>query len=171
MVICIGGSGAGKSLLLSLLRDREFDTDTALVPTVGVNIFKVELRTEGSKRGETIDIRELGGQLAPVWADYIKSVKSVIFVVNSLNLGQAGLVGIKLCECLKILEQTSRDSNQVCKLCLVWTRSGDISPISRLVRLTELLHQSPVVSCQVSLDIGSPGHALDKIRAWLLATL
>ena len=37
----------------------------------------------------------------------------MIFVVNSLNLGQAGLVGIKLCECLKILEQTSRDSNQV----------------------------------------------------------
>ena len=42
------------------------------MPTVGVNIFKVELRTEGSKRRETIDIRELGGQLAPVWADYIK---------------------------------------------------------------------------------------------------
>ena len=68
----ITGSGAGKSLLLSLLRDREFDTDTALVPTVGVNIFKVEVRTEGSKRSEVIDIRELGGQLAPVWADYVK---------------------------------------------------------------------------------------------------
>ena len=37
----------------------------------------------------------------------------MIFVVNSLNLGQAGLLGVKLCECLKILEQTSRDSNQV----------------------------------------------------------
>ena len=96
----------------------------------------------------------------------------MIFVVNSLNLGQAGLLGVKLCECLKILEQTSRDSNQVtdiglslvehdhhvtgilasdwlrltyndvmllqvCKLCLVWTRpsSGDISTLSRLVRL------------------------------------
>ena len=42
-----------------------------------------------------------------------RSVKSVIFVVNSLNLGQAGLLGVKLCECLKILEQTSRDTNQV----------------------------------------------------------
>ena len=42
-----------------------------------------------------------------------RSVKSVIFVVNCLNLGQAGLLGVKLCECLKILEQTSRDSNQV----------------------------------------------------------
>ena len=38
------------------------------------------------------------------------------------------------------------------------------------VRLTELLHQTPVVSTQVSLDISSPGPALDKIEAWLLTT-
>ena len=76
MVVCVGGSGAGKSLLLSLLRDRDFDPDTALVPTVGVNIFRVEVRAAaGSKKkgkGEIFDIRELGGQLAPVWGDYIK---------------------------------------------------------------------------------------------------
>ena len=83
----------------------------------------------------------------------------------------------------------------MCKLCLVWTRpsSADISTLSRLVRLytctvhsthvmyiepvlcqvrlTELLHQTPVVSTQVSLDISSPGPALDKIEAWLLTTL
>ena len=43
----------------------------------------------------------------------IRSVKSVIFVVNSLSIGQAGLLGVKLCQCLRILEQTSRESNQV----------------------------------------------------------
>ena len=70
-------------------RDREFDPDTALVPTVGVNIFRVEIKeadTEikgaadrikeaacGKKsRGKIFDIRELGGQLAPVWGDHIK---------------------------------------------------------------------------------------------------
>ena len=89
MVICVGGSGAGKSLLLSLLRDGDFDPDTALVPTVGVNIFRVEIKEAAveikgaadrikeaacsrKSRGKTIDIRELGGQLAPVWGDYIK---------------------------------------------------------------------------------------------------
>ena len=59
-----------------------------------------------------------------------RSVKSVIFVVNSLNLGQAGLVGIKLCECLKILEQTSRDSNQV------------TNQLIRLFLLTKIICQS-----------------------------
>ena len=43
----------------------------------------------------------------------IRSVKSVIFVVNSLSIGQAGLLGVKLCQCLRILEQTSRETNQV----------------------------------------------------------
>ena len=54
----------------------------------------------------------------------------MIFVVNSLNLGQAGLVGIKLCEILKILEQTSRDSNQV------------TNQLIRLFLLTKIICQS-----------------------------
>ena len=43
MVICVGGRASGKTLLLNLLRNKEFDTDTVLVPTVGVNIFRVEV--------------------------------------------------------------------------------------------------------------------------------
>ena len=66
--------------------------DTQLVPTVGLNIFHVELgQQEGDKKKKkrkgdgdrSVDIRELGGQLAAVWADYIKTVTSVIFVVNT----------------------------------------------------------------------------------------
>ena len=72
-----------------ILRDRDFDPDTALVPTVGVNIFSVEIKEAAAEikgaadrikeaacskksRGKIFDIRELGGQLAPVWGDYIK---------------------------------------------------------------------------------------------------
>ena len=63
-----------------------------LVPTVGLNIFHVELgQQEGDKKKKkrkgdgdrSVDIRELGGQLAAVWADYIKTVTSVIFVINT----------------------------------------------------------------------------------------
>ena len=90
MVICVGGQGAGKTLLLSLLRDRSFDRDSQLVSTVGVNIFsfRLEQSVSGKRKKETVDIRELGGQLAPVWTDYIKRESSVIFVVDSSNLGQ-----------------------------------------------------------------------------------
>ena len=74
--------------MLSLLRDRTFDKDTQLVSTVGVNIFRLELSVQGKRKKELVDIRELGGQLAPVWTDYIKRENSVIFVVDSSNLGQ-----------------------------------------------------------------------------------
>ena len=43
MVICVGGRGSGKTLILNLLRNKDFDTDSLLVPTVGVNIFRVEV--------------------------------------------------------------------------------------------------------------------------------
>ena len=75
-------------MLLSLLRDRSFDRDSQLVSTVGVNIFRLELSVQGTRKKETVDIRELGGQLAPVWTDYIKRESSVIFVVDTSNLGQ-----------------------------------------------------------------------------------
>ena len=56
----------------------------------------------------------------------------MIFVVNCLNLGQAGLLGVKLCECLKILEQTSRDSNQVTETDLSLVGKSHINNLNNL---------------------------------------
>ena len=72
MVICVGARSSGKTLFLSILKNREFDTDSLLVPTVGVNIFRVEIALSKKKK-QVFDIRELGGELAPVWGDYIKT--------------------------------------------------------------------------------------------------
>jgi hypothetical protein len=45
MVLCVGGPGAGKSLLLSALCEpASFSPDSVLVPTVGVNIFSLRGR-------------------------------------------------------------------------------------------------------------------------------
>ena len=170
MVICVGGRGAGKTLLLSLLRDRSFNPDSALVSTVGVNIFRLEISVNKKKK-EILDIRELGGQLAPVWGDYIKSENSVIFVVDSSNLGQVSLVAVKLVQCLRSLEQRSAESNQVCRLCIVWTRSGDIASISRVIRLKELCHQSSVVTSQIVFDLDSPATGLDQLQSWILTSV
>ena len=51
--------------------------------------------------------------MAAVWADYVRTDTSLIFVVDSTNIGQVGLVGVKLCQCLQILQQKSADTNQV----------------------------------------------------------
>lgn len=45
MVICVGGVGAGKTLLLSALcQPASFSPDSPHVPTVGVNIFTLNTR-------------------------------------------------------------------------------------------------------------------------------
>jgi len=170
MVICVGGRGSGKTLILNLLRNKEFDTDSLLVPTVGVNIFRVELPVGKKKKKEIVDIRELGGELAAVWADYVRTDTSLIFVVDSTNIGQVGLVGVKLGQCLQILQQKSADTNQVCRLCIVWTRSADTSLITRLVRLKELLHDTSVVTTQIVFDINNSDPGLSQLQTWLLST-
>ena len=76
----------------------------------------------------------------------------MIFVVNSLNLGQAGLVGIKLCEILKILEQTSRDSNQVTnQLIRLFLLTNE--------RLAVRLLANQILSSSLSIDPSDPGIA------------
>lgn len=63
MVVCVGGRAAGKTLLLSQLSDPQFCPDTALLPTVGVNLYRVC----------GVVVRELGSALAPAWPQYLQT--------------------------------------------------------------------------------------------------
>ena len=170
MVLCIGGCGAGKTLLLSLLQDKNFNTDTSLVPTVGVNIFTILAQTGKKNTTVEIPIRELGGGPCPLWRDYLKSETSVIFVINSLDLSKAGLVAVKLCETLAELESVSREENKVCRLCVVWTRSGDVNTFARVLRLRELVQDSCVIYTEIRVDIETQV-GLQSIRHWLLQSV
>ena len=165
MVLCIGSKGAGKTLLLSLLEDKTFNPDTCLVPTVGVNIFTVT--TEVGKKKTEIQVRELGGELCPLWSDYLKSERNVIFVINSQDLSRAGLVAIKLCEALSSLEEVSRETNRTCRLVVVWTRAGDIATFSRILRLRQLVRDSSVLCSEIVFDIESLA-GLSSLRDWLV---
>jgi len=167
MVVCVGAKGSGKTFLLKLLLDREFDQDSVLVPTVGVNIFTKDLRC--GKRTVPVPIRELGGELAPLWVEYLKSETSLIFVVDTINLGQVGLVAVKLCECLALLERNSNSFNQVARLCIVWTRQGCVKTVTKLLKLKELLHSSSVILTEVRFDqITLSG--ISELEQWLSST-
>ena len=170
MVLCIGGCGAGKTLLLSLLQDKNFNTDTSLVPTVGVNIFTVIAETGKKNSTVEIPVRELGGGLCPLWRDYLRTETCVIFVINSQDLSKAGLVAVKLCEALEELESVSQAQNKVCRLCVVWTRAGDVNTFARLLRLRELLQDSSVISTEIRVDIETQA-GLQSLRQWLLQTV
>lgn len=167
MVVCVGGKGCGKTLLLKSLLDRDFEHDSVIVPTVGVNIFSKDLKC--GKKKFSVSIRELGGELAPLWVEYLQSETSLIFVVNTLNLGQVGLVAVKLCECLALLERNSNSLNQVARLCIVWTRQGCVKTVTKLLKLKELLHNSSVVLTEISF-VKETLSGITELEQWLLST-
>lgn len=77
---------------------------------------------------------------------------------------------MKLCEALAELESVSRERNRVCRLCVVWTRSGDVNTFARLLRLRELLQDSSVICTEIRVDIETQA-GLQSLRQWLLQSL
>ncbi|XP_066939868.1 ADP-ribosylation factor-like protein 16 [Macrobrachium rosenbergii] len=86
MILCVGPEGTGKTLLLRrLLNLTKPDISLTTVPTVGVNIVSL---IEPEK--PPIDIRELGGSMAPIWHSYYGGVRKVMYVIDGVNLTQLG---------------------------------------------------------------------------------
>jgi len=167
MVVCVGGVGSGKTLLFKLLSDKKFNPDSQLVPTVGVNLYNLGLKS--GKKSCAVSVRELGGELAPLWGEYLKTETCLVFVVNTQNLGQVGLVGVKLCQCLEQLERNSVNFNKVARLCLVWTRPGCVKTLTKLLRLKELFHSSPVTVTEVKFNPFSLSGVVE-LEKWLVST-
>lgn len=91
MILCLGPVGSGKTLLLKCLQNNEkIDNTTTAVPTMGTNIFTV--KTEGKE----YTIRELGGNMAPLWPMYFKDVEKVLYVVDASNLCQISAASVLL---------------------------------------------------------------------------
>jgi len=151
MVLCVGGVSSGKTFLLNYVTDpANANVDILTQPTVGVNIFQLVRKKAGSRKAkETVDIRELGGELCPIWTTYVKNEENVIFVIDSENLGQIAQTGAKLAECLGQLERNIQNMNRLVRLLIVFSKvdrnEGEhIAKIKRCLRLKELRHYSPV---------------------------
>lgn len=98
--ICIGRRGAGKTHLLSCLRDPESISFTShSVPSVGTNIFRI-LNPKAASSSATaksrpwVDIKEIGGAMSPLWNRYYANVNRVIFVIDTSNLCEISGAGV-----------------------------------------------------------------------------
>lgn len=90
MTICLGPIGSGKTLLLKKLQNvNSVDYTTTSVATVGTNIFTIKL-----VNGQNEFVRELGGEMAPLWHKYFTNAKKVIYVVDASNLCQISAAGV-----------------------------------------------------------------------------
>lgn len=91
MILCLGPTGSGKTLLLKKLQNvYSVDNTTTSVPTVGMHMFTIK------NENEAICIREVGGSMAPLWSRYFEGVKKVIYVVDTSNLCQISAAGVLL---------------------------------------------------------------------------
>lgn len=117
-VLCLGPKGAGKTHLLSSLQHPDSINSTShSVPTIGTNIFSIQLPPRkkttsveysmNGKRGSTSGtngsqanggkstamVREVGGTMAPMWSNYLGDVTKIMYVVDTSNLCQISAAG------------------------------------------------------------------------------
>ncbi|XP_050071264.1 ADP-ribosylation factor-like protein 16 [Anopheles maculipalpis] len=109
--LCLGPMSAGKTLLLTCLQKPDTVNFTShSVPSVGTNLYTIKIPPividekdvnqkipPPGKRKELVQVREVGGCLAPIWRDYLVSpVEKLIYVVDTSNLCQISAAGVLL---------------------------------------------------------------------------
>lgn len=101
-ILCLGPKGSGKTLLLNTLQDPDsVNENTHSIPSIGTNIFTIKLpikETEGKKKANAkqyVQIRELGGTMAPMWKNYYDDVEKIMYVIDTSNLCQISAAGKK----------------------------------------------------------------------------
>lgn len=96
-VICLGPTGAGKTLLLKKLQNKEIvDETSCTVPTTGSNLITLKFTNEKTGASKEFIVRELGGAMAPIWHKYYRGIDKVIYTVDASNLCQIAAAGILL---------------------------------------------------------------------------
>ncbi len=118
--LVLGPEGAGKTLLIRKLEEnlQRSNADTPVetsyvslgskpmhhtVPTVGINLAQIQLA-----KGVVCNLRESGGQMAPIWYNGYRDCKMVIFVIDSSNQVQVSASTILLLDLLSSKHLTKK---------------------------------------------------------------
>ena len=167
-VLVLGAEGTGKTLLLKRIQNlaengvdgcKDFESVPSTVSTIGTNIAVAVL----SKR--KVNLRELGGAMAPIWKNYFDEAHAVIFLIDVSNNIQVSASTILLYDVL--------GSDNLAKMpVLLLLNKADLSSsltiqelkfILRLPDLKRLASQSiKVVECSLKSGMG-----MQDIREWL----
>ncbi|XP_028029703.1 ADP-ribosylation factor [Bombyx mandarina] len=87
-VLCLGPKGSGKTTLMKKLEHAEgIDYTYSPVPTIGTNIYDIHYLNKNGKK-QMLSVREVGGEMAPLWNNYLDGVEKIIYVVDTSNLCQ-----------------------------------------------------------------------------------
>eukprot|EP00794_Sanderia_malayensis_P007926 gene7926-8781_t len=166
-VLVVGAEGSGKSLFLkrfqSIMQDenRNFDNIPSTISTIGTNLASVSF----NKR--KINLRELGGAMAPIWKNYYSDGKGLIFIVDSSNRFQISASTILFYDVL-----SSESLNNIPVL-LLFNKTDLISSVSIdevkfIMRVNDLLKCAKqtidILECSLK-----NGDGIQEIINWLVS--
>lgn len=126
--LCLGPTQSGKShLLASLQAPHSITNVTHSVPTIGTNIYTIKLTdtpiapatglaanaakakaaqkaTRRPSKNAKIIVREIGGEMAAMWTNYLANVTKILYVIDTSNLCQISAAGENCYFCRSISE-------------------------------------------------------------------
>ncbi|XP_067938096.1 ADP-ribosylation factor-like protein 16 [Watersipora subatra] len=118
MLLLVGPSGSGKTRFSKQLQEYlstghvvcEADLQPT-VPTVGTNMTTLHF-----SRKDTVEMRELGGSMAPIWKKYYKESNAIIFLAN-----KNGSLQLSACFIL-LMDMLTREELKEVPFLIVWNK-------------------------------------------------
>lgn len=131
------------------------------LPTVGTNLVSIRL----TRKIEST-LREVGGCMAPIWKNYLKDAKSLIYVVDLSNRAHVSA------SCIQMLELLSSPHLAQKPVLILLNKIDAPSRMKRnffasLVRLDDMMHhaEQPITVLEIS---AISGHGLGAVHQWLI---
>jgi len=165
-VLVVGAEGSGKSLFLKRLqylytygKQKRFEDTPSTIPTVGNNLTKINIEKVD------VELREVGGAVAPIWKRYYNDSNCIIFVVDRSNQFQYSASCMLLLTCLS-------NVNNENKSVLILFNKTDFSceitmpQLRNIFRINDIVHSAKqaidIVECSCMDKTG-----FEEIIAWL----
>ncbi|XP_044746135.1 ADP-ribosylation factor 6 isoform X1 [Coccinella septempunctata] len=88
-ILCLGPKSSGKTHLLKKLQtESNVDNTSTSVPTIGTNMYTIK------HNDYIMQVREVGGSMAPLWHKYFGGISIIIYVIDASNLCQISAAGV-----------------------------------------------------------------------------
>ncbi|XP_005092908.1 ADP-ribosylation factor-like protein 16 [Aplysia californica] len=166
MLLIVGPSGVGKTLLLKRLQANTNNATIskedvpATIATVGTNLMTVM-----TLKKTEVTVREMGGAMAPIWHKYYKDSHAIMFMIDLSKHVQVSIAAVQLMTLL------SHPSTQDVPFLIILNKrdlSNSMSSVEVecLFRLEELIHHASQ-KIQVVETSAKTGYQLEEVAKWL----